>query len=47
MGTAKTWLSVYCGLQLFQEQQIEEMIYVRSAVESSDQKLGFLRSTRR
>lgn len=41
-GTAKTWLSVYCGLQLFQEQQIEEMIYVRSAVESSDQKLGFL-----
>ncbi len=41
-GTAKTWLSVYCGLQLFQEKKIEEMIYVRSAVESSDQKLGFL-----
>jgi len=41
-GTAKTWLSVYCGLELFQEQKIEEMIYVRSAVESSDQKLGFL-----
>lgn len=41
-GTAKTWLSVYCGLELFQKQQIEEMIYVRSAVESSDQKLGFL-----
>lgn len=41
-GTAKTWLSVYCGLELFQQQLIEEMIYVRSAVESSDQKLGFL-----
>ncbi len=41
-GTAKTWLSVYCGLELFQSQKIEEMIYVRSAVESSDQKLGFL-----
>lgn len=41
-GTAKTWLSVYCGLDLFQKQKIEEMIYVRSAVESSDQKLGFL-----
>ena len=41
-GTAKTWLSVYCGLELFQNQKIEEMIYVRSAVESSDQKLGFL-----
>tara|TARA_B100000676_G_C18029853_1_gene817952 strand:- start:75 stop:824 length:750 start_codon:yes stop_codon:yes gene_type:complete len=41
-GTAKTWLSVYCGLQLFQDKKIEEMIYVRSAVESSDQKLGFL-----
>ena len=33
-GTAKTWLSVYCGLELFQEQKIEEMIYVRSAVRS-------------
>ena len=41
-GTAKTWLSVYCGLELFQENKIAEMIYVRSAVESSDQKLGFL-----
>ena len=41
-GTAKTWLSVYCGLELFHNQRIEEMIYVRSAVESSDQKLGFL-----
>jgi len=41
-GTAKTWLSVYCGLQLFQKNIIEELIYVRSAVESSDSKLGFL-----
>jgi len=41
-GTAKTWLSVYCGLELFQDNKIAEMIYVRSAVESSDQKLGFL-----
>ena len=41
-GTAKTWLSVYCGLELFQQNKIAEMVYVRSAVESSDQKLGFL-----
>ena len=41
-GTAKTWVSVLSGLELFQENKIEEMIYVRSAVESSDQKLGFL-----
>ena len=41
-GTAKTWVSVLSGIELFQENKIEEMIYVRSAVESSDQKLGFL-----
>lgn len=41
-GSAKTWLSVYAGLELFQLGSIAEMIYVRSAVESSDQKLGFL-----
>lgn len=41
-GSAKTWLSVYAGLELFQSGNIAEMIYVRSAVESSDQKLGFL-----
>lgn len=41
-GTAKTYLSVYCGLELLNIGNIGEMIYARSAVESSDQKLGYL-----
>lgn len=41
-GTAKTYLSVYCGVELLQKSRVAEMIYARSAVESSDQKLGFL-----
>ena len=35
-GTAKTYLSVYCGLELLQKGKLAEMIYTRSAVESSD-----------
>ncbi len=41
-GTSKTLLSVYCGLRLLSEKKVEEVIYIRSAVESSDSRLGFL-----
>ena len=41
-GTAKTLLSVYCGLQLLNMKAISDIMYLRSAVESSDRSLGFL-----
>jgi phosphate starvation-inducible protein PhoH len=41
-GTAKTLLSVYCGLQLLNMKVISDIMYLRSAVESSESKLGFL-----
>ena len=41
-GCAKTYLGVYCGLELISNQLVNELVYIRSAVESSDQKLGFL-----
>ena len=41
-GTAKTLLSVYCSLQLMNMKVINDVMYLRSAVESSSQGLGFL-----
>lgn len=41
-GTSKTLLSVYCGLQLLNRKLISDMMYIRSAVESSDARLGYL-----
>lgn len=41
-GTSKTILSVYCGLQLLNLKAISDIMYLRSAVESSEAKLGFL-----
>ena len=41
-GTSKTLLSVYCGLQLLNMKSISDIMYLRSAVESSESKLGFL-----
>tara|TARA_R100000008_G_C3579375_1_gene167392 strand:- start:1084 stop:1869 length:786 start_codon:yes stop_codon:yes gene_type:complete len=41
-GTSKTLLSVYCGLQLLNMKVISDIMYLRSAVESSEAKLGFL-----
>ena len=41
-GTSKTLLSVYCGLQLLNMKAISDIMYLRSAVESSDSKLGYL-----
>jgi len=41
-GTSKTIMSVYCGLRILSSGAIKELTYVRSAVESSDARLGFL-----
>jgi len=41
-GTAKTLMAVYCGLKLMNEGKVSDMMYLRSAVESSEAKLGFL-----
>jgi phosphate starvation-inducible PhoH-like protein len=41
-GTSKTLLSVYCGLQLLNMKAVDDIMYLRSAVESSDKSLGFL-----
>lgn len=41
-GSAKTALSVYSALRLLNEKRVSDIIYVRSAVESSDSRLGFL-----
>tara|TARA_R100000008_G_scaffold85871_1_gene76937 strand:- start:512 stop:1318 length:807 start_codon:yes stop_codon:yes gene_type:complete len=41
-GTSKTLLATYCALQLLNMKVIEDIMYLRSAVESSDRSLGFL-----
>jgi len=41
-GTSKTLLAVYCGLRMMKEGKISDIMYLRSAVESSEAKLGFL-----
>lgn len=41
-GSSKTLLSMYLGLRLLKERKLSDIILVRSAVESSDSKLGYL-----
>jgi phosphate starvation-inducible PhoH-like protein len=41
-GTAKTYLAVQAALELMNLKKVSDLIYVRSAVESADSKLGFL-----
>lgn len=41
-GTSKTILSMYLGLQLLKQRKVSDLVLIRSAVESSDSKLGFL-----
>jgi len=41
-GSAKTLLSTYVSLTLLDEKKISDILYIRSAVESSDSKIGFL-----
>lgn len=41
-GTSKTYLAVLCALIMLNDRRVSDLIYIRSAVESSDSKLGFL-----
>jgi phosphate starvation-inducible PhoH-like protein len=41
-GTSKTFLSVLHSLKMIADKRVSDLIYIRSAVESSDAKLGFL-----
>lgn len=41
-GTSKTILAMYMGLQLLNSKKVSDIVLVRSAVESSDSKLGYL-----
>jgi phosphate starvation-inducible protein PhoH len=44
-GSSKSILSVYAALQLLDQKKVSEIMYVRSAVESSDSKIGYLPGT--
>jgi phosphate starvation-inducible protein PhoH len=41
-GSSKTLLSVFCALKLLSEKRVSDIVYIRSAVESSDSRLGYL-----
>ena len=41
-GTSKTYLSVLTSIEMINEKRVSDLIYIRSAVESADAKLGFL-----
>lgn len=41
-GASKTYLSVYCALRLLFEKKINQIVFVRTPVESTDHKIGFL-----
>ncbi len=41
-GSSKTYLAVLHALRMINDKRVSDLIYIRSAVESSDSKLGFL-----
>ena len=41
-GTSKTYLSILTAIEMINEKRVSDLIYIRSAVESADAKLGFL-----
>lgn len=41
-GSSKTFLAVMQALYLIHEKKVSDLVYIRSAVESSDVKLGYL-----
>ena len=41
-GTAKTYLSILQALNMINEKKVSDLLYIRSAVECSDAKIGFL-----
>ncbi|RIZ71287.1 MAG: hypothetical protein D0530_04995 [Methylococcales bacterium] len=41
-GTSKTFCAVLATLKLLSDKRLSDVVYIRSAVESADQKIGFL-----
>lgn len=41
-GTSKTYISVYTALELLKSRQVDQIIYIRSVVESSSRSIGLL-----
>ena len=41
-GTAKTYLAVFAALKLVAKRKLENIVYVRSVVESANKSIGFL-----
>lgn len=41
-GTSKTFLSILAALRMLNDKRVAKILYIRSAVESADSKLGFL-----
>lgn len=41
-GSSKTYLAVKVALEMLNSKRMSDIVYIRSAVESSDSKLGFL-----
>lgn len=41
-GTSKTYISIMAALQLLNLKKASDLLYLRSAVESCDSKIGFL-----
>lgn len=41
-GSTKTILAVYSALELLNQHRVSDIMYIRSAVESADSKLGYL-----
>lgn len=42
-GTAKTTLTVYCGLKLLNQRKVSDIVYIRTPCESSSFGLGYLK----
>jgi len=41
-GTGKTFLAVYSALELLKNRKVDQIVYIRSVVESSSRSMGFL-----
>jgi phosphate starvation-inducible PhoH-like protein len=41
-GTGKTYLGIFCALELLRQKKISKINYIRTAVESADRSIGFL-----
>lgn len=41
-GTSKTYISIFAALHLLNQKKVSDLLYLRSAVESADSKIGFL-----